>query len=323
MAQEHRGHHGPHDDGHDHVRHGHDPHGHDKDHGGHTHAHHGGADLDWAVLAPLLESQAELFAPLYEQVMAWLAREVAGEPGLIVDAGSGPGVVTCQFAEAFPASRVVAVDSSKPLLERARARADRLGHTGRLTTVHGELPEALAQLEYPADLLWASNSLHHLGDQRAAVAAFAGHLAPGGTLALLEGGLPARFLPRDIGIGRPGLQARMDAIEAGSFHRMREELPGSVAEAEDWLALMAAAGLKPTGTRSFLLDLPAPVSDPVRAYVAATLTRLYDGMREDLSAEDRATLERLLDPEDGASVHRRNDVFVLKAHTVHTAVRPS
>ncbi|MGW2857144.1 hypothetical protein ACWDAZ_36405, partial [Streptomyces sp. NPDC001215] len=31
---------------------------------------------------------------------------------------------------------------------------------------------------------------------------------------LLEGGLPARFLPRDIGIGRPGLQARLDAVES-------------------------------------------------------------------------------------------------------------
>ena len=35
----------------------------------------------------------------------------------------------------------------------------------------------------------------------------------------------------------------------------------------------------------------------------------------------RGTLDRLLDPEDEASLHRRPDVFVLAAHTVHTAVR--
>ncbi|MEU5086410.1 methyltransferase [Streptomyces sp. NPDC021356] len=318
MAQQHGGHDGPHPDGHQ----GHPgpggPDGHEE-HQGH-HGHHGHADLDWAVMAPLLESQAELFAPLYRRAMAWLAREVA-EPGLVVDAGSGPGVVSCLFAETFPGARVVAVDGSAPLLERAAARAARLGFADRFTTVTGELPGVLSDLEYPADLLWASNSLHHLGDQRAALAACAERLAPGGTLALLEGGLPARYLPRHIGIGRPGLQARLDAVEAEWFSRMREDLTDSVAETEDWPALLASAGLKHTGTRSFLLDLPAPVSEPARAYVAATLGRLREGTADALGAEDRATLDRLLDPEDEASVHRRKDVFVLKAHTVYTAVR--
>ncbi|GAA3026253.1 class I SAM-dependent methyltransferase [Streptomyces glomeratus] len=293
------------------------------EHHGHSgrHGHSGDTAIDWAVMAPMLESQAELFAPLYKRVMAWLARETP-EPGLIVDTGSGPGVVSGLFAEAFPGARVVAVDGSGPLLERARARAARLGLADRFGTVTGELPDVLAELDYPADLLWAANSLHHLGDQRAALAAFAERLAPGGTLALLEGGLPARFLPRDIGFGRPGFQARLDAVEAEWFARMRAELPGAVAEAEDWPALLTAAGLKHTGTRSFLLDLPAPVEDRARAYVAATLTRLREALADGLDADDRATLDRLLDPEDEASVHRRSDVFVLKAHTVYTAVRP-
>jgi SAM-dependent methyltransferase len=287
-----------------------------------AHHHDDHTDIDWAVMAPLLEAQAELFTPLYERVMAWLAEEVSA-PGLVVDTGSGPGVVSCLFAEAFPGARVVAVDGSEPLLERARARAARLGLADRFATIAGELPDALGHLDYPADLLWASNSLHHLGDQRAALAAFAERLAPGGTLALLEGGLPARFLPRDIGIGRPGLQARIDAVETEWFARMRESLPGAVTETEDWPALLTAAGLKHSGTRSFLLDLPAPVTDRARAYVAGSLTRLRDALTDGLDAEDRATLDRLLDPEDEASVHRRRDVFVLKAHTVYTAVRAS
>jgi SAM-dependent methyltransferase len=302
MAHDHQGHQGHHG------------------HGGH-HDHHGDTDIDWAVMAPMLEAQAELSAPLFKRVMEWLAKETP-EPGLIVDTGSGPGVVSCLFAEAFPDARVVAVDGSEPLLERARARAARLGFDDRFGTVAGELPDVLGKLDYPADLMWASNSLHHLGDQKAALTAFAARLAPGGTLALLEGGLPARFLPRDIGIGRAGLQARLDAVEAEWFARMRAELPGTVAETEDWPALLSGAGLRHTGTRSFLLDLPAPVSDPARTYVAASLTRLREGLSDDLDPDDRATLDRLLDPEDEASVHRRKDVFVLKAHTVYTAVRP-
>ncbi|MFI0037442.1 class I SAM-dependent methyltransferase [Streptomyces mutabilis] len=298
----------------------HEPH---PQHGpGHEHGHgHGHADMDWAEMAPLLEAQAELYTPLYRQAMTWLAREVT-DPGLVVDVGSGPGVVSCLFADAFPGARVVAVDGAAPLLERARDRAARQGAADRFGTLAGDLPGVLDELDYPADLMWASQSLHHLGDQRAAVAALAGHLAPGGTLAVLEGGLPARFLPRDIGIGRPGLQARMHAVEEDAFAEMRANTPGSVAETEDWPAMLTAAGLKHTGTRSFLLDLPAPLSDEARAYVTTSLSRLRDRIGDGLDATDRATLDRLLDPADEAGAHRRQDVFVLVAHTVYTAVRP-
>ncbi|MCZ9351592.1 class I SAM-dependent methyltransferase [Streptomyces mutabilis] len=300
------------------MAHHHEPH---PQHGpGHEHGH-GHADMDWAEMAPLLEAQAELYTPLYRQAMTWLAREVT-DPGLVVDVGSGPGVVSCLFADAFPGARVVAVDGAAPLLERARDRAARQGAADRFGTFAGDLPGVLDELDYPADLMWASQSLHHLGDQRAAVAALAGHLAPGGTLAVLEGGLPARFLPRDIGIGRPGLQARMHAVEEDAFAEMRANTPGSVAETEDWPAMLTAAGLKHTGTRSFLLDLPAPLTDEARAYVTTSLSRLRDRIGDGLDGTDRATLDRLLDPADEAGAHRRQDVFVLVAHTVYTAVRP-
>ncbi|WP_432098764.1 class I SAM-dependent methyltransferase [Streptomyces sp. WAC 04229] len=303
---------------HHHDEHG-SAHGHGHGHGtGHGHDH---TDLDWAEMAPLLEAQAELYTPLYRQAMSWLAREVT-DPGLVVDVGSGPGVVSCEFADVFPGARVVAADGAGPLLDRARDRAARLGVADRFGTLTGDLPGALGELEYPADLMWASQSLHHLGDQRAALAALGGHLAPGGTLAILEGGLPARFLPRDIGYGRPGLQARIHAVEEDFFAEMRANLPGSVPETEDWPALLTAAGLKHTGTRSFLLDLPAPISDAARDYAASSLSRLRERVGDGLDAGDRDTLDRLLDPGDEGSVHRRQDVFVLVAHTVYTAVRP-
>ncbi|WP_406442957.1 class I SAM-dependent methyltransferase [Streptomyces sp. NBC_00631] len=291
----------------------------------HTHDHHhahSDTDIDWAEMAGHLESQAELFAPLYETALSWLGKEVT-EPGLIVDLGSGPGVVSCLFAEMFPGARVLAVDGSEPLLDRARARAERQGLADRFGVLAGELPGVLDESDYPADLLWAGHSLHHLGDQQAALTAFGERLAPGGTLAVLEGGLPTRFLPRDIGIGRPGLQARLDALQEDWFTRMRAELPGSVAEAEDWPTLLSLAGLKYARTRSFLLDLPAPASDRARAYAVEIFSRFRDTLTDELPADDRATLDRLLDPADPASLHRRSDLFVLGVRTVHTAVRPA
>lgn len=214
------------------------------------------------------------------------------------------------------------MDGAEPLLERARARAGQLGITDRFGTLQAELADGLDDMEYPADLLWASRSLHHVGDQGAALTGFARALAPGGTLALLEGGLPTRYFPRDIGIGRPGLQSRIDAIHDEWFARMRAELPGAVAETEDWPALLTAAGLRHTATRTFLVDHPAPVSEETRAFVVASLARRRDSLAEGLDPDDLAALDRLLDPDDKASVHHRPDVFLLTALTVHVGVKP-
>ncbi|MEV8033679.1 methyltransferase domain-containing protein [Streptomyces sp. NPDC086182] len=283
---------------------------------GHDHTH-----MDFAQMLPLLVAEAELFTPAYTEAAEWL-RERRPDPGLIVDAGSGPGVISCLLAEKFPGARVVAVDGVEPLLAAARARAERLGVADRFSTVEAELSDGVGDLEFPADLLWASRSLHHVGDQRAALAGFVRSLAPGGTLALLEGGLPTRFLPRDTGIGRPGLESRIDAVHDEWFTRMRAELPGAVAETEDWPALLTAVGLRHTATRTFLLDLPAPLSDEARAFVVTVLTRRRDGLAEGLDPQDLATLDRLLDPDDKASVHHRPDAFVLTAMTVYVGVKP-
>ncbi|MFD3973142.1 class I SAM-dependent methyltransferase [Streptomyces cyaneofuscatus] len=309
-----------------HAGHGHhDAHAHAHTHA-HTHLHGSGAagadtEFDWNVMGPMLEQEAELNSGPYEEAARWIAAlPTAPTVRRVLDIGSGPGVVTCLLAEVFPEAEVVAVDPTPALLERTEARARRLGLSDRVRTLEAELPQDADRLG-EADLIWAGNSLHHMGDQRAALAGFAGLLRPAGTVALLEGGLPTRRLPRDLGIGRPGLEARMDAASAARFDRMRTELPDARRETEDWSALIAAVGLTPQGTRSFLLDLPAPLSAPAREHVITKLTREYEVFGELLDADDRAVLEQLLDPEDPAGVHHRSDVYLLTARTVHLGRR--
>ncbi|PZT77713.1 MULTISPECIES: class I SAM-dependent methyltransferase [unclassified Streptomyces] len=288
---------------------------------GHHHGGHGGGEPDWDVMAPLLERNAELSAGQYTEAARWIAAlPDAPEVRRVLDVGAGPGVVACLLAEVFPDAEIVAVDGTPALLERTRARARRLGLADRVTTLHATLPEQLPELG-EADLIWAGNTLHHMGDQRAVLAGFGSLLRPGGTVALVEGGLQPRQLPRDLGFGRPGLEARMEAAEAELFQTMRAELPDARREVEDWAALFGAAGLTPQGTRSFLLDLPAPLPDPAREQVVADFTRRRDGLRDHLDAEDNAVLDRLLDPEDPAGLHRRPDVFLLLARTLHLGRR--
>ncbi|MET9800593.1 class I SAM-dependent methyltransferase [Streptomyces sp. NPDC006368] len=284
-----------------------------------SHDHHD-TDIDWNEMLPLLEHGAELQTPLYRKAAAWLG-ELASATAVrrVLDIGSGPGVLSCLLAEAFPYAEVVAVDAAPELLRRTRERAATLGLT-RVTTRHAELPDDMAGLG-GADLIWAANSLHHLGDQRAAIQGLAGLLRPGGVLALVEGGLPARHLPQHTGIGRPGLEARMDAAKADWFAEMRAALPAAKEEGDDWRGLLAGAGLVPSGTRTFLHDVPAPVPDSVRDHVIAHFTRQRHALGERLAPDDHAALDRLLDPADPEGLHRRPDVFLLTAHTVHTARR--
>ncbi|MCX3059681.1 class I SAM-dependent methyltransferase [Streptomyces beihaiensis] len=299
---------------------GHHHHHHGNSHGqGHD---HGGTRMDWAEMIPMLERGAEVYAPMYRDAMDWLRASrdggTGGGTGLIVDAGAGPGAVTGLLAEAFGQARIVAADPEEALLARAAERAGAAGLGDRVSTLRVELPDAVEALP-SADLIWAARSLHHVGDQAAAVAALAGRLAPGGTLALVEGGLPARCLPRDFGMGRPGLQARLDALEEDWFARMRADLPGARHDTENWAKLLTGAGLARARSRTFLLDLPAPLDAPAREHVV----ELWHKRREvmELTGEDAAVVDRLLDPDDPESLHRRDDLFLLVAHTVHTAVK--
>ncbi|MFC9230533.1 class I SAM-dependent methyltransferase [Streptomyces decoyicus] len=292
---------------------------------GHGHGPHDSAHIDWEVFGPVLEQGAELHTPVYDQAALWLGELLmtqggAGSDGVrrVLDIGSGPGVVSCLLARAFPAAEVVAVDANEALLERARGRAGRLGLGDRVHTHLAELPDGLDALG-GADLIWSSKALHHVGDQRAAVAALAGHLRPGGLLAVAEGGLAARYLPRDIGIGRPGLQSRLDAAGEEWFTEMRTALPDAAEDIEDWPAFLADAGLCTPCSRSFLLDLPAPLPAEARAYVQETLAQGLDLYGDRLDEGDFTTLARLTDPDDAAGISRRPDTFVLSAQTVHTA----
>ncbi len=296
---------------------------------GSVHGHHH-SDIDWEIMAVQLENSAELQLPVLRRTAARLRELLDPEKEVqrILDIGSGPGVMTCVFAEAFPDAEVVGVDGTPGLLDRALARAERLGLSGSVTVQHAELPEGLDGGDQQgqgslgtADLIWSSRAVHHLGDQQGALDALAGVLRPGGLLAVAEGGLPMRFLPRDIGIGRPGLQARLDAAQEHWFEIMRAELPGSTTAVEDWPAMLSRAELTRVGSFASLLDLPAPLDETARAFLHAHLARLRETMSESLDVEDRTTLDVLLDPAAPEGILQRPDAFLLSAATVVTGVR--
>lgn len=285
---------------------------------GHGHFHD--EDLDWKELGPQLERGAEVTAAWTDHAVAWL-RERPAAVRRILDIGSGPGVTTCRLAQAFPDAEVVAVDGEPALLDRVTERAARLGLARRVRTQQADLSADLTELG-AADIIWTSHVLHHLGDQRGGVARLAALLQPGGVLAIAEGGLPNRFLPRDLGFGRPALESRLDALLEDWFTDMRASLPGTIAEIDDWPSMLKAAGLEHPATRTFLAEVPAPVDDQAREYIIRAFTRSRDLLSHRLDDQDRQSLDRLLDPDAEDGLHHRTDIRVLTARTLHTARRP-
>jgi SAM-dependent methyltransferase len=178
-------------------------------------------------------------------------------------------------------------------------------------------------LDGPADLIWAAASVHHLGDQQAAVSALAGLLGPGGRLALAEGGLPARHLPWDVGVGEPGLELRLDLAQDRWFAQMRASLPGTVRMPYGWTEALRRAGLTEVRTRTAVLESSAPLGKEELDRVLDSLAHRVDRLRPTglLDPADLTTWDTLLDPDSPSWLGRRTDLFWLVARSVHIGVR--
>jgi SAM-dependent methyltransferase len=283
-------------------------HDHDHDHDrGHVHLD----EADWAAWATQTELEGDVLLDVVTDTLSW-AGELRGPeaPAVrrVLDIGSGPGVGACEAARLFPDAFVVAVDSSPAMLERATLRAARLDVGARIGTHLAELPAGLEGLE-PADVIWASMSLHHVGDEVAALRALGALLAPNGLIAIAEFGDPTRVLPDDLGIGEPGLADRLEPAGAAWFAQMREGLTDSVPSA-DLPSMVVAAGLEVVGSRLARVQLAAPLADDARRLVRGHLLRLGQQVGDGLYEGDRHILDVLTDPEDPRGVMHRSDVFV-------------
>src|SRR5829696_1875501 len=280
-------------------------------------------EVDWAAQVGYLRDAAAQEQDWYAAAAAVLVR-----PGdrVAMDVGCGGGGMAAALAAALGTDGfVVAADHAPALLTDAGERL--AGAPGRVELVLADLGESVEALRAhaPADVVWASASVHHVGDQQAAVTALAGLLAPGGRLALAEGGLPARRLPWDLGVGEPGLEVRLEAAQDRWFARMRAELPGSVPMPYGWTTALRRAGLVDVTSRTMLLERPVPLSEADRTRVLDSLGHRVEWLRPTglVDPADLAAWDRLLDPEDTAYLGRRDDLYSVEARTVHVGSQPA
>ncbi|HEX6352959.1 class I SAM-dependent methyltransferase [Actinophytocola sp.] len=288
-------------------------------------------NIDWSTRLASLRRADDLDAENDRQVadrLVGLLRPNT-EP-VIVDVGSGGGGMSAAFAGALAArgggGRVVLSDAVDELLDAATAHVRDVA-AGTPVVVEAVQADAssdqLANQLPSADLVWASRVVHHLPDQQRAIDGLARVLAPGGWLALGEGGLATKCLPWDLGIGEPGLANRLTAARDSWFVRMRAEMSGVTSLPIGWNKALEAAGLSEVFSFSYVIDHPAPASDAVRQSVVDWLAWMYGVGEDQLSDSDKATVARLLDPADSAYLGARDDIFILGASTVYLGQMPS
>jgi SAM-dependent methyltransferase len=288
-------------------------------------------EIDWAGEAGRLRASAEGESGWNAAVAGTLVRD---SDTVIADVGCGGGGMAKALAEAVPGATVVAIDADPDVLEQARQHTGGLVRCELASMDDGAEPLRRA-IDAPADLIWASASVHHAADQQAAVDALASLLAPGGRLALAEGGLPARHLPWELGIGEPGLELRLDLAQDRWFKVMRDSLPGAVPLPYGWTDALTRAGLVDVTTRSVLSETPAPLSpERLESVVQAFRTRIERltggghghghvvSDEEWLEPADVDAWKQLLDPDGPYFLGRRTDLAVLSVRSVHIGHAP-
>lgn len=297
-----------------HQRHQPESHQHEShQHEAHQHDEHPAAGDGEPAMAELLDLDAEVLHEYLAELTGWV-QELAGDPRRILDLGSGTGTGTFALLRQFARAEVVAVDVSASHLRHLQDRAGELGLAQRVHPVQADLDAAWPALE-PVDLVWASASLHHLADPDATLPQVLAALRPGGLLVAVElDGFP-RFLPDDLGRGRPGLEVRIQAL----LTELRAV--GVPHLGDDWAARLTRAGFTVEVERDFPIDLPAPLPAATGRYARSSLGRVRAGLSDRLGADDLATLDVLLgDGPEG--LLRRDDLTVRTTRSVWVARRP-
>jgi SAM-dependent methyltransferase len=245
-------------------------------------------------LAELLDLDAEVLHEYHHDVITWVGSLAPDRPR-IVDLGAGTGAGALALARHLPTAEVVAVDVSGEMLDHLRQRAEALGVAERVRTVQADLDQPWPALG-PADVVWASASMHHMADPRQAAAQTRAMLRPGGVFVVTELDSFPRFLP-----GGPDadVEDRCHALMA------KARTDAGLHMHEDWTALLTGAGFTVEAERHFDIHLPAPLPAAARRYAQISLQRMRHGLDGRLDEDDLAALERL-----AAGVPDRDDLTV-------------
>lgn len=209
------------------------------------------------------------------------------------------------LARRFPAARLIALDTSEPMLERVEVAARRAGLSQRVATLHADLDAGWPDVT-DLDLVWAATSLHHVREPERVLAEIRDVLRPGGLLAVTEMDATPRYLPDDLGVGRPGLESRLRAVV--------DAIPLGLDPHPDWGPALARTGFTLVERRNFRVDPPAQEPATGR-YVRSYLGWVRPLLAGQLAPDDLETVDLLLAEDGPHSLLHRGDLSVRGSRT--------
>jgi trans-aconitate 2-methyltransferase len=219
--------------------------------------------VDWDA-----ETYERVSDPQYEWGLEVLDRlELAGDE-TVLDAGCGSGRVTEKLVERLPRGRVIAVDASESMIEKARQKlGDRVKYlVADLAELH--LPE-------PVDVVFSTATFHWIADHDRLFARLHDALAPGGRLHAQCGG---------VGNVREHAEAIVRVAQRPEFasHFADLEVLWNFATPEETEGRLDSAGF--TDVRAWLQPKPVRPEDPREFMRVVTLglhlARLPDDLQD-------------------------------------------
>jgi SAM-dependent methyltransferase len=256
----------------------------------------------------MLDLDAEVLHEYHREVITWVGSLVTDRPR-IVDLGAGTGAGSIALARHLPAAQITAIDMDESMLERLGERTTALGLADRIHAVRADLDQPWPELG-PADVVWASASMHHMADPADAVRQAFATLRPGGLFVITEIDSFPRFFVDPAGAAlEDRCHAMLDARRAEAGLHMHE----------DWGARLAAAGFVIQTARQFDIVLRPPLPSAATRYAQVSMERMRHGLEGRISAEDLAALGRMV----ADLAVGRDDLTVRTARMVWLARRPA
>jgi trans-aconitate 2-methyltransferase len=199
----------------------------------------------------------------------------------VLDAGAGSGRVTAELLKKLPDGRVIALDGSESMIEKARKNLGDRPEYVVMDLAELELPE-------PVDLVFSTATFHWVTDHDNLFRRIHAALKPGGRLVAQCGGA-----------GNVAEHARMIAEVANSepFAEHYEQMPmlWNFATAEDTERRLEEAGFQ--DVRCWLQPKPVTPEQPYEFMTTVTLGPHLDRLPEELRRPfAEAVIERMPEP---------------------------
>jgi demethylmenaquinone methyltransferase/2-methoxy-6-polyprenyl-1,4-benzoquinol methylase len=177
----------------------------------------------FAPLGPTYDRYARLLS--FGQDPRWrsfLVSRIPADATQVLDVASGTAAVSIELARRAPSREVIGVDQSKEMLDAGRARVLAAGLSERIDLSEGRA-ESLPFGDAEFDALTFTYLLRYVDEPAATMRELARVVRPGGTIAMLEFGLPSGIWrplwELYVRVGLPGAGALVSPAwrEVGSF----------------------------------------------------------------------------------------------------------